>query len=146
MLNFAALPASTSSKPEATEPKRESVEVTATAAVVQTIEMQPVPLRASASSDRMVSADNWGWRELRDYVVREIEVRHGPQPRDFGRERGIFDGFCRRWGKDAAKIARTAFEVHDGMWRNAPISISRFAKGSDPYFAQVIAKNFATQQ
>jgi hypothetical protein len=85
-------------------------------------------------------ASAWNWSDLRDYIVEQIEQRHGPQVRDALKESGICKAFIARWGiEDAVAIARAAFEVHDGMWRNAPISISRFAKGSDPYFASVIA-------
>jgi len=85
-------------------------------------------------------ASAWDWADLRDYIVEQIEQRHGPQVRDALKESGICKAFIARWGiEDAVAIARAAFEVHDGMWRNAPISISRFAKGSDPYFASVIA-------
>lgn len=84
-------------------------------------------------------ASDWNWSDLRDYIVEQIEQRHGPQVRDALKESGICKAFIARWGiEEAVAIARAAFDVHDGMWRNAPISISRFAKGSDPYFASVI--------
>lgn len=84
----------------------------------------------------------WNWTDLRDYITVEIEKRHGPQVRDPLKESGICKGFIARHGiEQAVRIARAAFEVHDGMWRNAPISINRFCKGSDPYFAEPIAKN-----
>lgn len=84
---------------------------------------------------------SWDWRQLRDYVVAEIEVRQGPGTFERGpREYGIFTAFCGRWGAQAGSIARYAFEVCDGMWRGQPISITRFTKNSDPYFASVIAE------
>jgi len=84
--------------------------------------------------------EQWGWEDLRDYVVNQILTIHGPQPRDHYKEMGIFKGFLARWGGLASAIARHAFEVERGMWRSAPISVSRFTKGNDAYFAEVIAK------
>lgn len=85
----------------------------------------------------------WGWSDLRDYILTEIEARHGAQVRDPKKEAGIIKAFMSRWGTEGAvRIARTAFEVHDGMWRGAPISINRFCLNSDQWFAGVIAKNF----
>lgn len=81
----------------------------------------------------------WGWEELRDYVVNAIEQRHGPFPRNMKTEMGTFKGFMKRWGSQAPAIARFAFEQCDGMWKGAPISVTRFCAGSDPYFAQPIA-------
>lgn len=84
----------------------------------------------------------WNWSDLRDYILVQIEQRHGPQVRDSRKESGIIKGFISRWGiEKAVAIAQTAFDVHDGMWRNAPISITRFSKNCDPYFASIIASN-----
>lgn len=83
---------------------------------------------------------SWNWRQVRDYVVDQIESRQGQFHRDGGKEYGIFNSFCARWGDKAGSIARYAFEVCDGMWRDQPITTSRFTKGSDPYFAVVIAE------
>jgi len=83
----------------------------------------------------------WGWQDLRDYVVREIEARHGPQVRNPKTESSIFKSFLTRWSDQAVSIAKVSFEVHNGMWRNAPISVNRFCVASDPYFAAVIAAN-----
>lgn len=87
----------------------------------------------------------WDWKQLRDYVVNEIETRTGPFPRNTDSEIGIFQGFIKRWGDQAAPIARAAFEVHAGVWRGAPISVTRFCRGSDPYFAEVIAANLTEE-
>ena len=81
----------------------------------------------------------WGWQDLRDYVIREIEKRHGPQVRDPRKEQAIFKGFMTRWPDQAVAIARSAFNVHDGMWKSAPISVNRFCKASDPFFAEILA-------
>jgi hypothetical protein len=82
---------------------------------------------------------SWGWREVRDYVATEIEKRQGTFERG-PKEYGIFTAFCGRWGDRAGTIARYAFEVCDGMWRDQPITITRFCKGNDPFFAEVIAE------
>jgi hypothetical protein len=87
--------------------------------------------------------ETWAWDDLRDYVVREIEQRFGVFPRDSKKEYGIFHAFCGRWADQAPAIARFAFEVEDGRWAGAPISINRFCKNSDPFFAEVIAKRLA---
>lgn len=87
----------------------------------------------------------WDWEALRDYVIGEMERRFGPSPRNFGKESGIFKGFLNRHGSVMAEqIARVAFEVHNGIWRGAPISIGRFAANSDPYFASIIASTINT--
>lgn len=84
--------------------------------------------------------DEWGWEALRDYVVHEIETRFGAFPRDSKKEYGIFSSFVSRWGASMAQaIARHAFEVCDGRWAGAPVSVTRFCKGSDPFFGAVIA-------
>lgn len=93
-----------------------------------------------ATSYLMKPDAEWGWADLRDYVIHEIEQRHGPQLRDTKKETGIFKGFMSRWGEQSIAIARAAFgPAHNGMWRGAPIAVQRFCKGSDPYFAKVLA-------
>jgi hypothetical protein len=82
--------------------------------------------------------DSWDWRALRDYVIREIEVRHGEQPRNNKTEAAIFKSFLNRWEGDAVRIAKAAFELYEGMWGNAPISVNRFCKNSDEFFAAKI--------
>ena len=102
-------------------------------------------VRPLASRSDLLS-DEWGWQELRDYVVGQIESRWGARPRDPNKESGIFKGFITRWGaQNARRIAEVAFTVHGGQWRGAPISIERFCKGSDEYFAAVIMRNIAAQ-
>lgn len=101
-------------------------------------------VRARPSHQRThLVTEQWGWQELRDYVATEIEKRHGVFPRNPVKESGIFKSFLSRWGDQAPLIARAAFEQHDGWWKGAPISVNRFCKGSDPYFAEVIAKNLS---
>jgi hypothetical protein len=95
----------------------------------------------NASARHLASSGCWGWEQLRDYVVGEIESRWGVRPRDLLKESGIFKGFIARWGDRSEAIAKAAFEVYNGSWNGAPISVQRFSKGSDAYFAEVIAKN-----
>ncbi len=83
--------------------------------------------------------EQWDWRDLQDYVVHEIETRHGVFPRNSKKEYGIFSSFVSRWGAKAGRIAQYAFDVCEGRWIGAPISVFRFCKNSDPVFAQVIA-------
>lgn len=118
-------------------PKVAEVAQQAPAAVVQ----QVATSRASVSESAYLlkQADQWTWEDLRDYVVSEATKRFGPQIRDPRKEAGIFKGFISRHGVvDAVLVAQAAFEVYDGTWRSAPITVSRFTKGNDPYFAQVI--------
>lgn len=80
----------------------------------------------------------WDWQTLRAYVLGEIEKRHGPQVRDTAKEQAIFSDFLKRWGDDAPIIAVAAFEIYDGMWANAPITVTRFKPASDEFFARRI--------
>jgi hypothetical protein len=80
----------------------------------------------------------WGWADLRDYVVGQIERLRGPFPRNDRNEMGIFKGFVSRHGERSAAIARYAFEDLKGWWRGAPVGVGRFARASDPYFADPI--------
>lgn len=105
--------------------------------VTQTVTVTRAPDRSAGYLAKQDS--NWAWDDLRDYVVHEIEARHGVQPRDYRKEAGIFKSFMTRYGSDAIPISRLAFgPVFDGMWKTAPISVTRFCKGSDPYFADVL--------
>lgn len=83
----------------------------------------------------------WTWEQLRDYVVQQIEQRWGARPRDPLKEAGIFKSFISRWGDQSQAIARAAFEVYGGSWNGAPVSVERFSKGSDRYFAELISQN-----
>jgi hypothetical protein len=96
-------------------------------------------LSPAPTASVLLTADHeWGWGELRDYVVGQIVELHGVFPRNDKKEMGIFKSFLTRWGTDASPIARYAFEQMNGFWMGAPISVNRFCKGSDPYFAQRI--------
>jgi len=84
-------------------------------------------------------ATQWTWQDLRDYVVTEAEKRFGPQARDPKKEAGIFKGFIQRHGtEDAVMVAMAAYEVYEGVWRSAPVTVNRFCRNSDPFFADVI--------
>jgi hypothetical protein len=100
-----------------------------------------VPVASQGGAFMMKPEAAWGWSDLRDYVIKEIEKRHGPQVRDPMKEASIFKSFMSRWPDQSVAIARVAFgPVNDGMWHNAPISVNRFCKASDSYFSTVIAE------
>lgn len=80
------------------------------------------------------------WEAIRDYVVRKIEQRWGQFPRNAIKEASVFKSFAQRWGDMAMPIARLACEEMGCIWESAPISVNRFCKGSDPYFAAVLAQ------
>lgn len=106
--------------------------------VTQTVTVEPVQARR----DLLAGEADWGWSELRDYVVAQIIERFGPFPRNSKKEYGIFNRFLNEHGERGILAARLAFEVYDGWWRNAPIAIERFAKGSDPYFVEPILQRY----
>jgi hypothetical protein len=108
------------------------VEVHTVVQVTSEISVKPLPHQ----SYQMKS--DWSWQDLRDYVVIQIEAIHGPFPRVPLKESGIFKGFLNRWGDQSQVIAKRAFEVYGGMWAGAPVSIYRFAKSSDEFFAKPI--------
>jgi hypothetical protein len=105
---------------------------------------EPATRVAMAATDLLDDPMNWSWEQLRDYVLRSTLERHGPQPR---REQpvvnSIFQSFSARWGTQAGPIARFAFEQQDGFWRDAPVTITRFTKGNDGYFAGPISERLA---
>jgi hypothetical protein len=104
----------------------------------QAVTVTPVASRGRSylTSDPM----EWSPEQLRDYVISEIEARFGVRGRDPIRETAIFKRFVKTWGELAGPIAKFAFEVRDGWWQNAPISINRFCRQSDSYFARPIAE------
>mgnify|MGYP000028161675 CR=1 FL=1 len=114
-----------------------------TATSVEVVDEVTVTVLPSQGRSDLVAADpaSWDWQQLQDYVIAQIEQHTGPFPRKHDSEIGIFKGFVKRWGNQAGPIAVAAFEVHGGRWRGAPIAATRFCKNSDPYFADVIAKN-----
>jgi hypothetical protein len=96
------------------------------------------PTQEARSSYLLRTPDKWDWQDLQSYVASQIIAIHGPFPRDDRKEAGIFKGFVSRHGALAGPIAKFAFEQADGYWMNAPIQVTRFTKGSDPYFAERI--------
>lgn len=90
-------------------------------------------------SDLTVNGSFTTWEQLRDYVCAAIESQVGAFPRNPVKEKAIFSSFMNRWDERAEAIARRAVEVHGCWWQNAPLSVNRFCKGSDPYFAEIIA-------
>ena len=90
---------------------------------------------ADSATHLMIKEEDWAWEQLRDYVMRQVEVYHGAQLRNPMKENAIFKSFASRWGANASRIARYAFEIQRGVWKSAPITAGRFAKGSDPFFA-----------
>lgn len=116
--------------------EEETTQVTQeTPMVRQEVSIKPV----SSSGASHLLRGEWTWREMRDYVMGEIEKYHGPQVRNPLKEKGVFDSFIKRWGSDQSKlIAQAAFDIHHGMWANAPISLNRFCRSSDEYFAAKI--------
>lgn len=111
--------------------------------VVEQVEVVPKP--ATSRTDLLVMGEDWSWEQMRDYVVHEIEARFGAFPHDSIKEASIFKSFIGRHGKKAAAIAKHAFEVCDGRWAGAPISVTRFCKNSDPFFAEVIVERLVDQ-
>jgi len=107
-------------------------------------EAEPTRVSPDAVAHVLKPSDEWGWADLRDYVMREMERVHGPQVRDSIKERAIFGSFIKRHGVvDAVAIAQYAFGFSEGMWSNAPISVNRFCKASDQYFADPIKQRLA---
>lgn len=105
-------------------------------AITESVSITPMP--SQSRTHLMTDHESWGWAEIRDYVVTEIEARTGPFPRDARKEASIFKRWVSKYGSDAPAIAKYAFEVCDGRWRGAPISINRFCKGSDFWYSDVI--------
>jgi hypothetical protein len=111
---------------------------TSTSAGVQPRARQ-APVQASA--DALRADANWTADDLRTYVLRKVEERHGPQP-DHGHPKmhSIFNKFHEVWGADAARIARYAFEgqARPGFWKGSPIKATRFTQGNYEWFAKAI--------
>lgn len=104
------------------------------------VTVQPKEQRLDATRESFtgVADEEWTWQELRDYVVRQITVLNGGVSDNPAKVAGIMKRFAKNYGVHAAAIARYAFEVSHGYWNSQPIGITRFCKGSDPYFGDVI--------
>lgn len=107
---------------------------------VKVMERVSVTSLPSTSRGHLMRPDSeWTWSDLRDYVISEIEKCSGVFPRNQRKEQGIFNRFHSEFGpEESAAIARHAFEVCNGWWANAPISVNRFCRGSDDFFARPI--------
>jgi hypothetical protein len=108
--------------------------------VTEKVTMEPVPKPNTRHTFLGKAPSEWDWEALRDYVIDQIEAFHGPSPRKESHiEAAIFKRFWSVWGTTAVDIVQYAFGPEcNGIWRGAPISVNRFTKSSDPYFAQVI--------
>jgi hypothetical protein len=116
------------------------VQVAAPPEPVKVVETISVVVGPSTSRGYLMKPDSaWTWSDLRDYVVAEIERCSGTFPRNQRKEQGIFSRFIAEFGPtDSAAIARHAFEVCNGWWGNAPISVNRFCRASDDFFSRPI--------
>jgi hypothetical protein len=120
--------------------------VTVRETVPQVVETVTVLRPETRATDRGQRPEDWGWEELRDYLVRNITARFGPFPmqQNPAQLAGIVKGFLRRHGAQAGPIAVAAFETFGGYWKGSPIAIQRFCANSDPYFAEPIAERITT--
>jgi hypothetical protein len=71
---------------------------------------------------------------LGSHIAAEIARCSGPQLPCFNAGQ-IIDGFWERFGAAGMVICRQAFEVHNGMWQGAPVTLQRFQAHHDPFFA-----------
>lgn len=125
-------------------PVTTTARTTATAPVItETLTVTALP--SQSRTHLMKDEQAWGWEELRDYVVSAIEARFGTFPRDAKKEAAIFRRFATAHGPRAGAIARYAFETCDGWWMNAPVTVTRFCRGSDPFFASPIMERLGAQ-
>lgn len=112
------------------------------------VQQVPVQVRQEVTTSRVGTAESayllkpaaqWTWEDLRDYVITEAEKRGGPQIRNAAKEAGILKAFINRHGiADAVLVAQAAFEIYEGVWRSTPVTVTRFTKNNDSYFAEVI--------
>lgn len=86
-------------------------------------------------------AGDWGWREVRDYVVEQMQQRWGaPQRPPVTKEAGIFKGFVGRWGTTAEMIVRYIFERRDGIVDGRRVKITDFTSAADARVAGPVAE------
>jgi hypothetical protein len=120
--------------PQKTAPSPVTV-TTEVPAVQETVTITPVVKKATPAPKGTVT-----WEKLRDYVIEKVEATSGPFPRDIRKENTIFMAFSARWQELAEPIAQHAFEACEGIWKGAPVSVARFHRTSDSFFAQPIAE------
>lgn len=94
--------------------------------------------RETRTTDVGKRPECWEWEDIRNYVMRQIETFSGPFPVDPVRLKSIFYSFKKRHGKMAGPIAVAAFDLYQGKWMGAPISVNRFCTASDKCFADVL--------
>jgi hypothetical protein len=82
---------------------------------------------------------------LGEYIATETARLLGPQLPNY-RAGEIIAGFCERFGADAMAICRQVFDVHNGMWRGAPVTILRFQEHHDEYFAYPLLQEVRSAQ
>jgi hypothetical protein len=97
---------------------------------------QEIIVTAGGAAERVdtLPPEDWGPAELEAYTLARITEFHGEQL-PCKNSRDIFEQFLARYGADAVRIARAAFDVHRGMWLGAPVSVARFGASSDRIFA-----------
>lgn len=78
---------------------------------------------------------SWSTDDLAWYLREEIARLHGPQLPCPG-EDVIVRQFHERFGADAVRIARAAFEHRAGMWMGAPVTMARFRASHDEFFSR----------
>ncbi len=124
-----------------TSPTSES---TARPSVPTTAKVNPATL---PKTHLRCAPEDWGWRELRDYVVYAITSMTGEFAghSSGAAEAQIFKSFVTRFGKDAQRIARYALDTCDGVWYSQPVTIIDFCKNSDPQFAEPILKSLEVE-
>ena len=135
---FAFPPAPAPSRPAAAVRQPAPAHVSTSPGVIETLTVTPA--LSESKTHLLKPVEQWGWSEVRDYVVSSYEARFGAFPRDQRKEYGIFTRFAKEYGPMAGPIAKYAFETCDGWWMNATVTVNRFCKGSDKYFGEIILK------
>jgi hypothetical protein len=106
------------------------------------ITIEQVPARVTELCAR--PASSWTTEDLAYYIGSETARIHGPQlPLAPGRQTRIVPEFHERFGPDAVRIARHAFEARRGMWQGAPITLARFGDGHDEFFSRPILRELS---
>jgi len=104
------------------------------------VTLTDVSLAQAARCARTLEA--WTSDDVYAYTLEELLRVHGPQLPSLGTDehfRKIMDEFCERFGiPAAARIVRAVFEVYNGMWQGAPLTILRFTPGHDSFFSDQI--------
>jgi hypothetical protein len=118
------------------------VAVSQSVTIIERVEVSPT----RSVGYKLKPDEQWGWEELRDYVVDQVEAHFGLFPRDLPKEVSIMKSFTERFGPDAPRIARAAYEVYNGYWGGAPIRLARFTRASDEWFARVILAQLPQEQ